>query len=188
MRCKLLLACSEDSRALSGVMIIRIVVLTTSFFQLTLDRSTHPSYVSNASSESSWSCTISPSGVADVIDQLDGFHALPTHDPNKLTTADAGENVYDFKGLGQDPLEWLVDAEPSMLPESSLPMFPDLSSTTTTTDNDHVMLLPDENHHHAAVDEMLEATSVVNDAVLNSIADPTVTVQSLFLLPETTDC
>ena len=112
------------------------------------------------SSDSHTAWTDSPHGVADTTSEFDIFDTM-------ISTGEKHDEVFDFKELGvhQDPLEWLVEAEPSILPESSLPVFPDL---TTTTNMQHVVE---------------ETESHVSEDILNSIVDPNVTVQSLFLLP-----
>jgi len=65
-----------------------------------------------------------------------------------------------------DALEWLVDADASILPESSLPLFPDLSM--------------------GGADLEMPA-SMINEAALGTMGDPNVTVQSLLLLPDHED-
>lgn len=89
---------------------------------------------------------------------------------------DSTEDIYDFGAFGQDPLEWLVDAEPSILPESSLPVFPDLS----TGDVDQ------QGELHVVEDATSEGSSdyvMIEESILSNIADPNISVQSLFLPP-----
>ena len=147
------------------------------------------------SSDAQWS--VSPSGVAETPDQFDIFDTIvPT---GKGATP---EEMFDFKDLGQDPLEWLIEAEPSILPESSLPVFPDLSPSTVppSTAQTQPVLEPnvhqmpivdsaesseeDDNHLVEDTHSSSSAESYVNENILNSIVDPNVTVQSLFLMPE----
>jgi hypothetical protein len=108
--------------------------------------------------------------------QFDAFQVAST------AKEEAGEDIYDFQGFGQDPLEWLIDAEPSILPESSLPMFPDLSSGGDDNNfgEGHVV----EDYSSYSSTDATEPSDIVSDDILNSIADPNVTVQSLFLLPD----
>lgn len=170
----------------------------------TFHRSTYPSYVSNSSSEASWGVTISPNGVAhDIIEQLnayDGYYEQPATLQEEATDdVQAASNDADaFYDFGQDPLEWLVDAEPSILPESSLPIFPDLSSTGGNNDSSsqqqqQVSLLQQkqlqqqqpgivENSTSSSSSSEDEEDAIV-DAALNTMVDPTLTVQSLFMLP-----
>jgi hypothetical protein len=99
------------------------------------------------------------------------------------TAKEAGEDIYDFQDFGQDPLEWLIDAEPSILPESSLPIFPDLSSSGGDDNNFGDGHVVEDYSSHSSTDAT-EPSDIVSDDILNSIADPNVTVQSLFLLPD----
>lgn len=167
-------------------------------------RSTYPSYVSNSSAEDTWGVTISPNGIAqDIIEQLntyDGYYQQPAATTTVLqegvddTQAEDDDAFYDFnKELGQDPLEWLVEAEPSILPESSLPIFPDLSSSSTGESNgdscQHEVLsslqqqqAPKLVENGSSSSEEDEDDAIV-DAALSTMVDPTLTVQSLFLLP-----
>lgn len=74
-------------------------------------------------------------------------------------------------GLPEDPLEWLLDGDIQChLPESSIehaPMFPDFSNIAEDEENGALTL---------------QAQSGAFDAsLLDSIVDPKVTVQSLFL-------
>lgn len=119
----------------------------------------------------------SPTAVVDTC-ELDSF-CFPS--------ASAGEdyksehNTYDFKELGgQDPLEWLVDVEPSILPESSLPMFPDLS----TQEIDVCDHFSEGNIVSEDGSSQSSDSSLIHESALNTIVDPSVTVQSLLLLPE----
>lgn len=72
--------------------------------------------------------------------------------------------------LGDDPLEWLIDGGINHLPESSLleaaPMFPDFSDMTA------------EDQLHVTVQVQPKS---FDPSFLQDIADPKVTVQSLFL-------
>jgi hypothetical protein len=66
-----------------------------------------------------------------------------------------------------DPLEWLIDLDTQQyLPESSLPMFPDLVE-------------------HVAPEIICNQPQLVEDALLNNLEDPNITLQSLF--PESED-
>jgi hypothetical protein len=114
--------------------------------------------------------------VNEVIDQLDAYNNNNEADHHHY----CDEELYDFKGLGQDPLEWLLENadEPCILPESSLPIFPDLNHQGDDDDD----VVDDDDDDQGTATSMLEQ-SVVNEAVLNTIADPTVSVQSLFLPP-----
>ena len=129
------------------------------------------------SSESSLVSTISPTGVTDIYNHLE---TLPS-------SKNAEENLYDFRGFGEDPLEWLIETEPSMLPESSLPIFPDLSSGDDGQGQYYLQANPPLNESLVGGTSSELEPSVVDDAVLNNIVDPAVTVQSLFLLPNTDD-
>jgi hypothetical protein len=70
-----------------------------------------------------------------------------------------------------DPLEWLIetDGTQNYLPESSLPIFPF---------SDDKLIVPDDDEEPSA--EMREM-DLVQDAILNNMVDPNVTMQSLFL-------
>jgi hypothetical protein len=130
------------------------------------------------SSETSWSA-FSPTGVAEANELYDVFHGY--------ASKEAADDGFDFTGLAQDPLAWLVDAEPSILPESSLPVFPDLSSGGDDghfmeTDQIEPHIVEDSTSHTSAGDH-----SAIDESILNSIADPNVTVQSLFLPPDLLD-
>jgi SHAQKYF class myb-like DNA-binding protein len=179
----------------------------------TPELSTYPSYVSNSSSEGSWGVTISPNGIAqDIIEQLnayDGYYQQPAETTTFQQEADDAQQAasnsddedadafYDFKGLGQDPLEWLVEAEPSILPESSLPIFPDLSTTGENNNDDtsqqqHQVSASSSLQPQQQQPEIVENSTsssedddedAIVDAALNTMADPTLTVQSLFMLP-----
>jgi hypothetical protein len=59
-----------------------------------------------------------------------------------------------------------------------LPIFPDLNHQGDDDDD----VVDDDDDDQGTATSMLEQ-SVVNEAVLNTIADPTVSVQSLFLPP-----
>ena len=87
-------------------------------------------------------------------------------------------DVLEFQQqLGQDPLEWLMDAaEPSMLPESSLPIFPELSSSEPENSMDFPQALSTVSDD----DTLNNTTEGVVDAALNNMVDPSVTLQSLF--------
>lgn len=76
-------------------------------------------------------------------------------------------------GLAEDPLEWLLDGDiQSHLPESSMeqaPMFPDFTDAVDhACDNNDALTL------------QAQAGSF-DTSILDGIADPKVTVQSLFL-------
>jgi hypothetical protein len=71
--------------------------------------------------------------------------------------------------LGEDPLEWLIDGGINHLPESSLeaaPMFPDFSDIA---------------EHGGSITVQVQPKSFDPTSFLQDIADPKVTVQSLFL-------
>ena len=66
----------------------------------------------------------------------------------------------DIQEFQEDPLEWLVDLDAQQyLPESSLPMFPELVEA-------------------APVPPV--TSCIVEDALMNNMVDPNVTLQSLF--------
>ena len=73
-------------------------------------------------------------------------------------------------GFAEDPLEWLLDGDiQNHLPESSIeqaPMFPDFS---------------DVNGDENGALTLQAQTSTFDASLLDTIADPKVTVQSLFL-------
>lgn len=73
-------------------------------------------------------------------------------------------------GLAEDPLEWLLDGDvQSQLPESSIeqaPMFPDFS---------------DVDAGDSGALTLQAQTASFDSSILDGIADPKVTVQSLFL-------
>jgi hypothetical protein len=76
--------------------------------------------------------------------------------------------------LGEDPLEWLIDGGINHLPESSLeaaPMFPDFSEMTGA----------EESNSHQQLTVQVQPKSFDPTSFLQEIADPKVTVQSLFL-------
>lgn len=156
----------------------------------THEMSTYPSYISasSLSSDSGWS-TFSPSAVTDTHDFFDPF---PQGNGLAVGEVTPEEQLYDFKDLGQDPLEWLVDAEPSFLPESSLPLFPDLSSNGGDDGHHHYQAPPPPETFGGEAAVVEDSSYSVSSAssyeiALNNIVDPNVTVQSLFLLPETPD-
>ena len=104
--------------------------------------------------------TNSPVGVMDI-------------EPNPLTFGNGGTFKEEQllmeipQGFAEDPLEWLLDGDiQNQLPESSMehaPMFPDFNGAEPATLS-------------------LQAQSGAFDAsLLEPIADPKVTVQSLFL-------
>jgi hypothetical protein len=117
-------------------------------------------FVSTASlSSGNWS-TDSPTGVTDI-----DLHNSPGAGEPK-------EHLYLEETL-DDPLDWLIDGGFGHLPESSLgqaPMFPDFSD------------LSSDKHVLEAQSKTLDDQSKAFDtSVLHDIADPKVTVQSLFL-------
>ncbi|KAL7574868.1 hypothetical protein ACA910_010702 [Epithemia clementina (nom. ined.)] len=122
-----------------------------------------PTYVSTGSlSSGTWSSE-SPVGVSE-FDHADSF--CGTSDPQLVLEESTVELETDALP-SEDPLDWLIDGGIGHLPESSLdqaPIFPD------------ALDLPSENF-------VLEAKSEeqVSYPVLQDIADPKVTVQSLFL-------
>ena len=99
-----------------------------------------------------------------------------------------------------DPLEWLIEtgvaAEDddernggeSLLPESSLPFFPELNKDKVVGQQEQQQQEQDstiEEQAHCA--PMVTASeTMVEDAISNNMVDPNVTVQSLFLPCETT--
>jgi hypothetical protein len=84
----------------------------------------------------------------------------------------------DFDLLEEDPLEWLIETDCSQqyLPESSLPLFPFLQ--------DDKLILTEPEDQRKDDDNALAKepqTDMVQDALLNNMVDPNVTMQSLFL-------
>lgn len=109
---------------------------------------------SASSSSGNWS-TISPNNV------IGEFVDLAVDKLDAYGTSDVPMETFDMQELGEDPLEWLVDLDTqNYLPESSLPAFPELADP---------------------VQEAAAQSSLVDDAVLNNMVDPIVTMQSLFL-------
>jgi hypothetical protein len=122
--------------------------------------------------------TFSPASVIDAR-ELDSFCFPATSDGADFKNEQ--HHTYDFKELGgQDPLEWLVDVEPSILPESSLPMFPDLSSQEIDA-CDHY-----SEGNIVSLDGTSQSSdsSLIHESALINMVDPSVTVQSLLLLPQ----
>lgn len=96
-------------------------------------------------------------------------------EPNIITAAPHGfkdeQLLMDVPhGFAEDPLEWLLDGDiQNHLPESSIeqaPMFPDFSDVTG--DDTGALTLQAQ-------------TATFDASLLDPIADPKVTVQSLFL-------
>lgn len=85
-------------------------------------------------------------------------------------------------GTGEDPLEWLMENDTTMqhLPESSLvgvgPIFPDFTSDLT---ENSVQLQPQLLQPHGATTSHHHLPDVMD--TLPNLADPKVTVQSLFM-------
>lgn len=116
---------------------------------------------SSCSSSENWS-TVSPNTVIGELLDLSSDKAsdhVGLQD-NELQTEDPSAS-FDFRDLNEDPLEWLIDLDTQRyLPESSLPpAFPELADTVV--DN-------------------TTSISMIDDAVLNNMVDPAVTMQSLF--------
>lgn len=114
--------------------------------------SSFPSYISKSSSSSesdNWS--ISPNTVV--------AEAVDLH---QLALQQAPAEQFDFT---EDPLEWLIDTDTQQyLPESSLPLFPDLKEDKYVTD--------------AAVEEAISSAIAQTDP---SAANPEEEEETLFL-------
>lgn len=150
------------------------------------------------SNTSTWG-KYSPSAVSESSESYDD-NAIPTLEPSTAKSIEAAIAAYDFKSLDeQDPLEWLVEqAEPSILPESSLPVFPDLKSAADAEPSMQYHTLPYNSYPTATAEDDDDDVKAVSDAsstgtlhaadiaetFLENIADPNVTVQSLFLMPD----
>jgi hypothetical protein len=126
------------------------------FLLFILDRPSFPSTISKSSSSSgsdgeNWS-TISPNTVVQLVE---------------MPASNGDDDAMDE----WDPLEWLIetDGTQNYLPESSLPIFPFSDDKMIATD--------DEEESSAEMREM----DMVQDAILNNMVDPNVTMQSLFL-------
>jgi hypothetical protein len=115
----------------------------------------------SSSDSENWS-TISPNAVVNMVD----LHSAPT--------LAAEDGAFDL--LGEDPLEWLIETDTQQyLPESSLPLFPFL-------DDDKVVYAGEEEEEEPQELARKEPESdMVEDAILNNMVDPNVTMQSLFL-------
>jgi hypothetical protein len=83
----------------------------------------------------------------------------------------------DFDLLEEDPLEWLIETDCSQqyLPESSLPLFPFLQ------DDKLILTEPEGECKDDDAPAKEPQTDMVQDALLNNMVDPNVTMQSLFL-------
>lgn len=130
-----------------------------------------PSYVSNSSfstSSDNWSA-VSPTCVTDTID---------LHNPiDKAAVAIEVPGAEQFEIIGDDPLEWLIETDThQFLPESSLPLFPDLSQDKVVCE--HMVL---EAKNTSAQEQ--SANSMVEDAISN-MTDTSITMKSLFLPAE----
>jgi len=161
--------------------------------------STSLPYFSSTSSENL--STISPTGVVEfeTISGTDSFHDMDfSGDDDGVVNPESGNCVDDF--VVGDPLEWLMDNVHDgqdenncivhFLPESSLqepPTFPDigggsgsasapLSSGSSPSGAPEILLQPSHEPAPAAVAPL---TDVMDN--LPQLADPKVTVQSLFM-------
>lgn len=114
---------------------------------------------SSRCSSGNWS-TVSPNTVIGELLDLSSKSSdhVGFHDHEQ---SDDPATSFDFQDMNEDPLEWLVDLDTQRyLPESSLPpAFPELAD---------------------AVVENTTSASIIDDAVLNNMVDPAVTMQSLF--------
>lgn len=182
-------------------------IFSPAFVTSTYLNSPRPSYSSSMSKSSSstgsdenWS-TISPDNV--IWDRVDfgnsssnySEYAIISEDNSNSAlygssnTADddapTSNNHSAFDLLGEDPLEWLIetDCTQQYLPESSLPLFP---FHTISSDDDKLNIHNDIDGDDDDNDDgnMAAMDSSSNDLLLR-MADPNVTVQSLFL-PHTT--
>ncbi len=130
-----------------------------------------PSYVSKSSGSiaGEWNA-VTPVSVASLVDLRNpvdqAAHSLvePTSSDSELS------DLLD----GEDPLAWLVDVDTQQyLPDSSLPMFPDLNNDQTINSS----LAP----------SLEKKDDMIQDALANNMVDTTVTLQSLLSAPAGTD-
>ena len=124
-----------------------------------------PSYVSKSSGscEGEWNA-VTPVSVASLVDLHNpvdqAAHSLVEPSDSELS------DLLD----GEDPLAWLVDVDTQQyLPDSSLPMFPDLNSDQTISSS----LAP----------SLEKKDDMIQDALANNMVDANVTLQSLLSAP-----
>jgi hypothetical protein len=138
-------------------------------------RTPYPSFIFKSSSSTgseNWS-TVSPNAVVNTVDLQ--YHTESSENGHVAAVVGAT----DFDLLEEDPLEWLIETDCSQqyLPESSLPLFPFLQ-------DDKLILTEPEDQCKDDDDNALAKepqTDMVQDALLNNMVDPNVTMQSLFL-------
>jgi hypothetical protein len=131
------------------VAVLQLSLMLNHFHVLSFRRPSFPSCVSHSSSSngSDWSI-VSPDQVTNVVDLQPAVED------------------YDFV---EDPLEWLISGDTQQyLPESSLPMFPDLKSDKVVASAAPSIAEPMEPRGTSAIDEL-------------DMEDPNITMQSLFL-------
>mmetsp|Transcript_21290 Transcript_21290/g.58958 ORF Transcript_21290/g.58958 Transcript_21290/m.58958 type:complete len:327 (+) Transcript_21290:197-1177(+) len=174
----------KKSKSVSPVK--QTVPRTASLSLVSIDHYQHPpsdmsAHVSTSSlSTGNWS-TESPTGVHELDLQNSSIEDSTKDEDNYLLedAMAAAESAQAAVENADDPLDWLISGGMGHLPESSLgqnpPMFPDFSDLSSDA---HVL---EEQSKPITEAPAIPATKPFDASVLHEIADPKVTVQSLFL-------